>query len=224
MAADPAAISRIILTTNLAASTGAVAAAIVSWLVTSKPSLNMIINGALAGLVSITAGCAFVAPISAIIIGFIGGMFAVFTANVFDRWHIDDPVGALPVHLIGGIWGTLAVGLFSVGPGINSWHTETSGPSLGALTGGTLQPVFIQLAGIAIVGFFVCISTLFVWAVLKLAFGLRVPPHAESIGLDMSEHGLKAYPDFSQHPLTPRPFIAPMGNSVDHSSVPISGK
>lgn len=219
MAANPAAISRIILTTNLAASTGAVAAAIVSWLVTSKPSLDMIINGALAGLVSITAGCAFVAPINAIIIGFIGGMSAVFAADIFDRWHIDDPVGALPVHLVGGVWGTLAVGLFSVGPGINSWHTEVSGPSLGAFTGGTLQPVLIQLTGIAIVGLFVCVSTLFFWAMLKLTFGLRVSHHSEFIGLDISEHGLDAYPDFSQRPLTTRSFITTIETPPEYSSV-----
>lgn len=224
MAADPAAISRIILTTNLAASTGAVAAAIVSWLVTSKPSLDMIINGALAGLVSITAGCAYVTPVSALIIGFIGGMSAVFAANIFDRWRIDDPVGALPVHLVGGIWGTLAIGLFSVGPGINPWHTEASGPGLGVLIGGSIQPVLIQLLGVTIVGLFTCISTLIVWTMLKLAFGIRGSHHAEVIGLDMNEHGLEAYPDFSQRPLTTKPLMSNIGNAENHSSVPISDK
>ncbi|MBT9315436.1 ammonium transporter [Leptothoe spongobia] len=207
MAADPAAASRIILTTNLAASTGAVAAAIVSWLVTSKPDLGMIINGALAGLVSITAGCAYVAPTSAIIIGFIGGMFAVFAANLFNQWHIDDPVGALPVHLVGGIWGTLAVGLFSTGPGINPWHTELSGPALGTLTGGNIQPILIQLMGVAIVAVFVGLSSLLTWFVLQLMFGLRVSHHAESVGLDLSEHGLEAYPDFSQRSLVSNSFL-----------------
>lgn len=201
MTADPAAISRIIVTTNLSASTGAVAAAIVSWLATSKPDLSMIINGALAGLVSITAGCAFVSPTSALIIGFVGGTFAVFAAGLFNRWHIDDPVGALPVHLVGGIWGTLAVGLFSVGPNTNPWHTELSGPALGALIGGNIQPVLTQLAGIAIVAVFVVLSTLLSWFVLQMLFGLRVSYQAESMGLDLSEHGLEAYPEFSQRTL-----------------------
>ncbi|MBE9067833.1 ammonium transporter, partial [Leptolyngbya cf. ectocarpi LEGE 11479] len=198
MAADPAAASRIILTTNLSASTGAVAAAIVSWLATSKPDLGMIINGALAGLVSITASCAYVAPTSAIIIGFGGGMFAVFASGLFNRLQIDDPVGALPVHLVGGIWGTLAVGLFSVGPGINPWHTELSGPPLGFLIGGNIQPFLLQLVGVATVAIFVSTTTLISWFILQQAFGLRVSSHAESMGLDLSEHGLEAYPDFSQ--------------------------
>ena len=209
MAADPAAASRIILTTNLSASTGAVAAAIVSWLVTSKPDLGMIINGTLAGLVSITASCAYVAPTSAIIIGFVGGMVAVFAANLFNRWHIDDPVGALPVHLVGGIWGTLAVGLFSVGPGINPWHTEFSGPALGILIGGDIQPLLIQLVGVAIVAIFVGISSLLIWYVLRFSFGLRVSLHAESMGLDLSEHNLEAYPDFSRRALLPDTFFRP---------------
>ncbi|MEO1509901.1 MAG: ammonium transporter [Cyanobacteria bacterium J06633_23] len=207
MAADPAAASRIILTTNLSASTGAVAAAIVSWLATSKPDLGMIINGSLAGLVSITAGCAYVAPTSAIIIGFVGGMVAVFAAKSFNRWHIDDPVGALPVHLVGGIWGTLAVGLFSVGPGLNPWHTEVSGPALGVLMGGNIQPLLIQLMGVATVAIFVGVSTLISWSILQYTFGLRVSLHAESIGLDLSEHNLEAYPDFSQRALLPDTFF-----------------
>ncbi|MBX2864775.1 MAG: ammonium transporter [Leptolyngbyaceae cyanobacterium MAG.088] len=222
MAADPAAASRIILTTNLAASTGAVAAAIVSWITTTKPNLGMIINGALAGLVSITAGCAFVSPTSAIIIGFIGGMFAVFAESVFNSLHIDDPVGALPVHLIGGIWGTLAVGLFSVGPNVNAWHSETSGPALGFLIGGNIQPVLIQLAGIVIVGIFVGISTLVSWSILQVIFGLRVSNHAESIGLDLSEHGAEAYPEFSQRSLPLNTFFEPIRENLLQTNAPTS--
>lgn len=213
MAADPAAASRIILTTNLSASTGAVAAAIVSWLATSKPDLGMIINGALTGLVSITASCAYVTTTSAIIIGFVGGMFAVFASSLFNRVQIDDPVGALPVHLVGGIWGTLAVGLFSVGPGINPWHTELSGPPLGFLMGGNIQPFLLQTVGVAIVAAFVSMSTLVSWLILQLAFGLRVPAHAESMGLDLSEHGLEAYPDFSQRIWSHNTFLPAMGSN-----------
>ncbi|MEO0433846.1 MAG: ammonium transporter [Cyanobacteria bacterium J06656_5] len=220
MAADPVAASRIILTTNLSASTGAVAAAIVSWLVTSKPDLGMIINGALAGLVSITAGCAYVAPTSAIIIGFVGGMVAVFAAKLFNRWHIDDPVGALPVHLVGGIWGTVAVGLFSVGPGINPWHTEVSGPALGVLMGGDIQPLLIQLMGIATVAIFVGVSTLIIWSILQYAFGLRVSLQSESIGLDLSEHSLEAYPDFSRRALLPDTFFPSVERDLMQSAAP----
>lgn len=217
MAADPAAASRIILTTNLSASTGAVAAAIVSWLATSKPDLGMIINGALTGLVSITASCAYVAPTSAIIIGFGGGMFAVFASSLFNQLRIDDPVGALPVHLVGGIWGTLAVGLFSVGPGINPWHTELAGPPLGFLVGGTIRPFLLQLAGAAIVATFVGITTLISWVILQQAFGLRVSSHAESMGLDLSEHGLEAYPDFSQRVWPLNSVFPSMSNNVTKS-------
>ena len=221
MAADPAAASRIILTTNLSASTGAVAAAIVSWLATSKPDLSMIVNGALAGLVSITAGCAYVSPTGAIIIGFIGGMSAVFAAGVFNRLHIDDPVGALPIHLVGGIWGTLAVGLFSVGPNLNSWHTEVSGPALGFLIGGSIKPVLIQLAGVLIVATFVSISTLFTWFMLQLVVGLRVSSHSESIGLDLSEHGLQAYPEFSQSSLSLNSLFHSGRNTLEQTNTPI---
>lgn len=199
MEADPALISRIIVTTNLSASTGAVAAAIVSWLATSKPDLGIIINGALAGLVSITASCAYISPTSAIIVGFVGGMVSVFAAGCFNHFQIDDPVGALPVHLVGGIWGTLALGLFSVGPNVNPWHTELSGPPLGFLIGGNLKFLLIQLFGTVVVAIFVGLSTLLIWFVLQRAFGLRVSSHAESVGLDLSEHGLEAYPEFSEH-------------------------
>ena len=208
MAADPEVASRVIVTTNLSASTGAVAAAIVSWLATSKPDLGTIINGALAGLVSITAGCAYVSPTSAIIIGFVGGMISVFAASCFNRLQIDDPVGALPVHLVGGIWGTLAVGLFSVGPNVNPWHTQLSGPPLGFLIGGNLRFLLIQLLGTVVVAMFVGLSTLLVWFILQRAFGLRVSAHAESMGLDLSEHGLEAYPEFSQRVWSLRPIFS----------------
>ena len=196
MAADPAAISRIILTTNIAAAAGAVGAAVTAWIVFSKPDLSLIINGVLAGLVSITAGCAFVSAGSAVAIGAVGGMIAVFSSSLFDALKIDDPVGALPVHLVGGIWGTLAVGLFSVGPGVNPWHTEGAGPGLGVLLGGNLQQLWVQLAGIGIVSLFAVITTLLAWSAINLLFGLRVSAKAEQLGLDLSEHGAEAYPDF----------------------------
>ncbi|MEO1593418.1 MAG: ammonium transporter [Cyanobacteria bacterium J06632_22] len=196
MAADPMAISRIVLTTNIAAAAGAVGAAITSWIVFSRPDLGMIINGVLAGLVSITAGCAFVSPGSAVAIGLVGGIIAVFAANLFDALKIDDPIGALPVHLVGGLWGTLAVGLFSVGPGVNAWHTEGAGPALGVLIGGDFQQLWAQLAGIGLVSLFALVTTFTAWSVIDLLFGLRVSEKDEIIGLDLTEHGTEAYPDF----------------------------
>lgn len=196
MAADPAAISRIILTTNIAAAAGAVGAAVTSWIVLTKPDLTMIINGLLAGLVSVTAGCAYVSSGSAVVIGLVGGVIAVFTTNFFNRIKIDDPVGAVPVHLVAGIWGTLAVGLFSVGPGINPWHGPDSGPPLGLLLGGDFHQLGIQLAGIIIVGIFAGLASLMAWLIIDYSFGIRVSSEAEDIGLDISEHGLEAYPEF----------------------------
>ncbi len=196
MAADPAAISRIILTTNIAAASGAVGAAVTSWIVLSKPDLSMIINGVLAGLVSITAACAYVSIGSAAAIGLMGGIIAVFAANFFNRLKIDDPVGALPVHLVSGMWGTLAVALFSVGPGVNPWHGVDSGPPLGLLLGGDFQQLGIQLAGILIVSAFAGLASLMAWLLIEYSLGLRVSPKAEAMGLDISEHGLEAYPEF----------------------------
>ncbi|MEM9809183.1 MAG: ammonium transporter, partial [Cyanobacteria bacterium P01_D01_bin.56] len=196
MAADPAAISRIILTTNIAAASGAVGAAGTSWIVLTKPDLSMIINGVLAGLVSITAACAFVSPGSAVAIGLVGGIIAVFAANFFDWLKIDDPVGAIPVHLVAGIWGTLAVGLFSVGPDVNPWHGTATGPPLGLLLGGDFHQLGIQLLGTIIVSLFAGVASLLAWLLIEYSFGLRVSSNAEAVGLDISEHGLEAYPEF----------------------------
>lgn len=196
MAADPAAISRIILTTNIAAAAGAVGAALTSWIFLTKPDLSMIINGVLAGLVSITAACAYVSPGSAVAIGLVGGIIAVFASEFFNKLKIDDPVGALPVHLVAGIWGTLAVGLFSVGPGVNSWHSADTGPALGFLLGGSLNQLGIQMLGVIIVSVFAGLASLLAWQIIEYSFGLRVSRKAESLGLDISEHGLEAYPEF----------------------------
>ncbi|MEB3211806.1 MAG: ammonium transporter [Leptolyngbyaceae bacterium] len=196
MAADADAISHIVVATNIAAAAGAVGAAVTSWVVLTKPNLSMIINGVLAGLVSITASCAYVGFGSAVAIGLVGGIIAVFAANFFDWLKIDDPVGAIPVHFVGGIWGTLAVSLFSVGPGVNPWHSLDGGPPLGVLLGGGVQQVGIQLVGILVVCLFTGLASLTAWLLIEYSFGLRVSPKAEELGLDISEHGLEAYPEF----------------------------
>ncbi|AFZ15388.1 ammonium transporter [Crinalium epipsammum PCC 9333] len=200
MAADPNAITHIALTTNMAGSAGAIAATITAWLYLGKPDLSMIINGVLAGLVGVTASCAYVSMTSALIIGVIAGVLVVFSVTFFDKLKIDDPVGATSVHLVCGIWGTLAVGLFSVGPGGYPWMVDLAGKPVGPhglLFGGGLGTLIPQLIGIISVGgMAVLVSSIF-WLALKATLGIRVTPEEEMEGLDIAEHGMEAYSGFS---------------------------
>jgi Amt family ammonium transporter len=166
----------------LAAAAGGVAATFTSWLKNSKPDLTMIINGILAGLVSITAGCDGVSYWGSVIIGAIAGILVVFAVGFFELIKIDDPVGAISVHLINGIWGTFAVGLF---------HQET-----GLFFGGGVQQLIDQLIGITVVGAFAVVFSVVVWFVLKLVLGIRVSFEEEIEGLDIGEHGMEAYSGF----------------------------
>jgi len=177
LSADPAAVSLSLVTTCLAAAAGGVASMLTAWTVIKKPDLSMVLNGILAGLVGITAGADQMNAASAILIGAIAGFIVVFSVIFFDRIKIDDPVGALSVHLVCGIWGTLAVGLF------------------GKLAG-TAQ-IVSQLKGIAAVGGFSFIFALVVFYALKMTIGLRVSAEEETEGLDLGEHGNEAYPDFT---------------------------
>lgn len=196
MAADPGAITHIALTTNMAAATGGIAATVTAWLYLGKPDLSMIINGILAGLVGITAACAYVSIGSAFIIGLIAGIIVVFSVTFFDKINIDDPVGATSVHLVCGIWGTLAVGLWSVGPGVYSWYGDGLGPAKGLLAGGGFGQLFTQLIGILSVGgMTVLLSSIFL-LVLKATLGIRVSREEELEGLDIGEHGMEAYSGF----------------------------
>ena len=198
MAADANAITHIALTTNMAGAVGGIAATITAWLYLGKPDLSMIINGVLAGLVGITASCAYVSIGSAFIIGAIAGVLVVFAVTFFDRIKIDDPVGATSVHLVCGVWGTLAVGLFSTGPGVYSWYAEGAGPAKGLLLGGGITQLIPQIVGILSVGgFTVLLSTIF-WLALKATLGIRVSPEEELVGLDVSEHGMEAYNGFAK--------------------------
>ena len=167
-------ISRIFSNTNTAAAAGAVAALILTQLLYKKPDLTMILNGALAGLVSITAEPLTPSLVSATLIGAVGGVIVVFAVPLLDRLKIDDVVGAIPVHLFAGIWGTLAV-CFT--------NSEAS--------------FSVQLTSIVIVGAFVTVASAVVWLVLNAMFGLRVSEEAEITGLDRSELGMEAYPEFS---------------------------
>ena len=174
----------IALTTNLAASAGGVAATATSWAVSGKPDLSMVINGILAGLVGITAGCAGVSPTSAVIIGAIAGVLVVFSVFFFDSIQIDDPVGATSVHLVCGIWGTLAVGLFD--------------KELGLFTGNGATQLIAQIIGILTIGGWTVLCSVIAWGIIRAIFGMRVSQEEETIGLDISEHGMEAYSGFSK--------------------------
>ncbi len=201
MAADGRLIAHIALTTNMGASAGGIAATIVAWLYLGKPDLSMIVNGILAGLVSVTAACAWITLPSALIIGAIGGTIVVFAVGFFDNLKIDDPVGATSVHLIGGIWGTIAVGLFAVGQktdiGGGYILQAGAGPKAGLFFGGGFEQLIPQLIGIASVGGFVVVFSFIAWYVISLVSGgIRVEPEEEFKGLDIFEHGMEAYSGF----------------------------
>ncbi|XGV98325.1 MAG: ammonium transporter [Leptolyngbya sp. BL-A-14] len=195
-------IAHIAMTTNIAAAVGGVAATITAWLVLGKPDLSMVINGILAGLVAITAPCAFVPVWAAAIIGAVGGVLVVYAVLFFDKIKLDDPVGAVSVHLVNGVWGTLAVGLFATGPGITKFGTELYaeglGPKAGLFLGGGIEQLWIQFVGVALVGLItVVLSTIF-WLALKATLGIRVSNEEELQGLDIGEHGMEAYAGFSK--------------------------
>lgn len=194
---DGSLIAHIATTTNTAAAFGGVAATITAWLLLGKPDLSMIINGILAGLVAITAGSAFVSVPAAAVIGAIGGVLVVYAVGFFDRIGIDDPVGAISVHLVNGVWGTVAVGLFAVGPASAlKLYGEGLGPTAGLFTGGDISQFVTQLLGtLAVGGITVLLTTIF-WYVLKSILGIRVNEEEELIGLDISEHGMEAYAGF----------------------------
>jgi Amt family ammonium transporter len=188
LAAVGADFASVIVTTTLAAGAGAVAAMFTAWAfpVFGRPDPGMTLNGALAGLVGITAGCATVDNIGAVIIGLVAGVIVVFSVVLIDRMRIDDPVGAISVHGICGAWGLLAVGLFD---------TVNGG---GLIAGGGVEQLGAQLIGIvAIFGWTFVTSSAVFWAI-KLTVGLRVPAEVELAGLDRIEHGTEAYPEFME--------------------------
>ncbi|QPM67667.1 ammonium transporter [Atribacter laminatus] len=190
MAADFNAISHIAVTTNTAAATATLSATIASWVILGKPDLGMTLNGCLAGLVAITAGCAYVSISSSLIIGLISGLLVVLSVIGFDRLKLDDPVGALSVHLLNGIFGTLAVGLFA-----QDKIGGFSSPN-GLFYGGGVKLFLAQLAGVFTVGAYVFTISYVVWLVLKITLGIRVSLQEEIQGLDIGEHGNYAYPEF----------------------------
>ncbi len=179
---DGSLIGRIAINTNLAAAAGGIAAMITVWKRFGKPDLSVAMNGALAGLVSVTASCAFIDPWAGIVIGLLGGWLVVRGIEALDKLCIDDPVGAFPVHGIGGIWGCLAVGVFAKDGGL-----VYSGDA--ALLG-------TQLVGVVAIATFVAISMSIVFTLIDKTIGLRVSEQEELRGLDITEHGMESYGGF----------------------------
>jgi len=192
MAADWASIAHIATTTNTAAATASISALLSAWVILGKPDLGMTLNGGLAGLVAITAPCAFVSVGSAFFIGIVAGILVVLSVLFFDRIKVDDPVGAVSVHMTNGVWGTLSLGLFA-DPAV---CPAASAAKLGLFLGGGPEQFQAQLIGVLAVGAFVFSVSIVGWAVINGIMGLRVSPDEELEGLDIGEHGNPAYPDF----------------------------
>lgn len=193
MEANGLSISHIVMTTNISAIVAVLSSTITAWIVIGKPDLGMTINGCLAGLVGITASCAYVSITSAMIIGLISGIIVVFAVMFFDRIKIDDPVGAIAVHLVNGIMGTLYVGLFAEDK-IAGMETGN-----GLFFGGGFSLLGKQALGVVCVGAFVFTASVIVWFAIKKTIGLRVSLQEEIQGLDVNEHGNQAYPEFMIH-------------------------
>jgi ammonium transporter, Amt family len=174
LSADPALVSLVFVTTTLAAAAGIIGAMCTTWIVQKKPDLTMVLNGSLAGLVGITAGADVVSVMSAVIIGFLAGILVVGSVILIDRMKLDDPVGALSVHLVCGIWGTLAVGIF----------------------GGAKYSFMTQLTGVAAYGALCFPAALVLFYAIKFTLGIRVSEKEEIGGLDVGEHGMEAYSGF----------------------------
>ena len=179
------------VTTTLAAAAGAIGATIVSTLTSGKPDLTMIINGILAGLVSITAGCGDMTLAGAWFAGLVGGIIVVFSVAALDAAEIDDPVGAFSVHGVCGVWGTLVIGL---------WGTavQGDGAGMGLFNGGGINLLLVQALGAAAYAIWTLVTCWIAWSIIGGLFGgIRVSEEEETQGLDISEHGMESYPDFA---------------------------
>ena len=179
------------VTTTLAAAAGAIGATVVSTLTSGKPDLTMIINGILAGLVSITAGCGDMTLAGAWFAGLVGGVIVVFSVAALDAAEIDDPVGAFSVHGVCGVWGTVVIGL---------WGTavQGDGAGMGLFNGGGITLLLVQALGAAAYAIWTLVTCWIAWSVIGGLFGgIRVSEEEETQGLDIGEHGMEAYPDFA---------------------------
>lgn len=187
-------IAYIAVTTTMAASSGLLSALIINWIRTGKPSTEMALNGALAGLVAITAGTANVEPLGAIAIGLIAGPVLIYGLELVEKvLRVDDPVGAVAVHGLNGVWGTIAVGLFAApAAGVMTGMGEVTG----LFYGGGLSQVGIQLIGTLVVSAWAFTTMAILFYVMKVTIGIRVSTQEELEGLDLSEHGTVSYPEF----------------------------
>jgi len=182
-------VAHVAITTALAASFGTTAATLWAWWRVGKPDLTLIINGMLGGLVGITAGCRYVEPYGAAIIGAVAGVLVIEAVMFFDRRKIDDPVGATSVHLVCGVYGTLMVGIFGKQSiaGTDSFRD-------GLLYGGGFEQLYVQAQGVIATGVFVGGLSLVAWLVIRKTLGMRVSEEEEMLGLDLGEMGMEAYP------------------------------
>lgn len=190
LAADPLEISLIVVTTDFAATTGAITAMFLAYTRTRKWDVSMAFNGALGGLVAITAPCAFVTPGAALLIGVIAGVITFYGVEMMEKLRIDDPVGAFPVHGLNGIFGTLAVGI---------WGVE----GLGLLHGGGFSQLGIQAVGLLAATLWTLPLAFLMFFVINRTIGLRVKPEVEASGIDLAYHGIESYPEFSSSSSTP---------------------
>ncbi len=177
--------------TQLGAAAGAVAGLLISWLVNGKADITATLNGALAGLVAITASCAFVDPWAAVVIGLVAGVLVFFSAKFFEKMKIDDPIYALSVHGAAGIWGTVANGLFAT----EELAAKVGVGQAGLFEGGGWKQLGVQVESVVVAGGFAFVACFIVLWVVKKAIGFRVTEEQEIIGLDLSEHGTYGYPE-----------------------------
>ena len=184
-------IGRVAMTTNLAACAGTLAALVTAWAIIGKPGLTMALNGSLVGLVAITAPCDLVTANASIIIGLVAGVLVVLSVFFFDKIHVDDPVGAVSVHCVNGVWGTLAVGLFAA-----PTKFEYGNELVGLFYGGGVKFLGIQLAGVVATCMWAFGTGLLLFYILKKLGILRVDAKTEMKGLDITEHGQDAYASF----------------------------
>lgn len=187
---NPSDVMHILMTTNTSAIAAVLTSTITAWIFIGKPDLGMTVNGCLAGLVAVTGGCAYFSIEISLLIGAIAGVVVVFAVMFFDRVGVDDPVGAISVHLGCGVLGTIFVGLFAK-EGVTTLSTTN-----GLFYGGGFKLLGVELLGILAVGAFVFVSSSIVWFILKKTVGIRVSAEEEIAGLDIGEHGNHAYPDF----------------------------
>ncbi|MBE2198995.1 MAG: ammonium transporter [Anaerolinea sp.] len=186
--ADPVAISHIVVTTDFAATTGAMVAMFLAYALTRKWDVSMAFNGALGGLVAITAACAFVTPAGALVIGAIAGAISYFGVDLMEKLKIDDPVGAFPVHGLNGIFGVLAVGI---------WATD----GVGLLHGGGFAQLGLQLLGLLVCTAWTLPLAFGMFYAIDKVIGLRVPAAVEAAGIDLAYHGIGSYPEFISYGL-----------------------